>query len=255
MRSALFVALFVALFGVAIAGCKGKPKHRPPPENLTTVDPKVKPSRSGPTEAPDIVLPRGSGGPPHKTTGPLSQATMLGFQKATFKGFQTQPHAVSVERGTEVSYITEDRPRIVATVTIAPCSDKAVIGTCVPMTVDAWTARTNDLKKMIPPDLRDLPDTKFEVGSVKFHDTDLIFTFQLGQTTGTKSEGSQAGMAYIEYTYAYILYYNDGYNQIRVVAELKDDASPTREQMIKTVPRGDLVATANAFFDITTQNW
>ena len=249
MRSALFVAV------IAIAGCKGKPKHRPPPENLTQVDPKAKPSTTPSPNAPDILLPHGDGSPPLKTTEPLSMATMAAIQKVTYKGFQTQHHAINAEKGSEVAYITEDHPRISTTVTIAPCSDQAVLGPCVPINLGAWTARTTELKKMIPPDLRDLPETKFAVGSAKFHDTDLIFTFQLGATTGVKSSGSNAGMSYVEYTYAYILYYNDGHNQIRVVSELKDEANQPLDKMVTATPRGDLEATAQAFFDATTQLW
>lgn len=250
MRTALFVAV------IAIAGCKGKPKHRPPPENLTQVDPNAKGSNTPPpAAAPDIELPHGDGSPPKQTIAPLSLAKMIGIQRIAYRGFQNQPHAINAERGSEVAYITEDRPKIVTTVTIAPCSDKAVLGLCVPINLGAWTARTNELKKVIPPDLRDRPDTKFEVGTVKFHDTDLIFTFQLGQTSGVKTTGSAAGMAYVEYTYAYILYYNDGHNQIRVVAELKDVANPSRDKMVAETPRGDLENTALAFFDATTQLW
>jgi hypothetical protein len=249
VRSALFVAV------IAIAGCKGKPKHRPPPENLTQVDPNAKPSTTPSPNAPDIVLPHGDGSPPKPTTAPMSLDAMIAIQKATYKGFQTQRHAINAEKGSEVAYITEDHPRISTTVTIAACSDKAVLGPCAPINLAAWTGRTAELKKMIPPDLRDLTETKFEVGTVKFHDTDLIFTFQLGATTGVKSSGSNAGMSYVEYTYAYILYYNDGHNQIRVVTELKDEANTPLDKMVAATPRGDLVATAQAFFDVTTQLW
>ena len=248
MRTALFAAL-------AMLGCKGKPKHRPPPTNLTEVDPKAKPSSSQPgNAAPDIVLPRGNGKPPVKTTEPLSLKTLLTIQQTTYKGFQNQPHAINPDRGTELTYLTEDKPRLAATITIAPCSEQAVLGPCIPINLGTWTAKTADLKKMIPQELRDLPDTNFEVGSLKFHDTDIIYTFQLGQTGGVKSTGSAAGLPYIAYTYAYILYYNDGHNQIRVVAEFKDDGRP-RDQMTSEVPRADLEGTATGFFDATTQLW
>ncbi|MEO8843091.1 MAG: hypothetical protein ABI591_29250 [Kofleriaceae bacterium] len=249
MRSALFVAV------LAIAGCKGKPKHRPPPENLTQVDPNAKPSSTPSTAAPDIVLPHGDGSPPKKTTAPLTLDELIALQRRNYKGFQSQPHAISAERGSEIAYLTEDHPRIVTTITIAPCSDKAVLGGCVPINLGAWTARTGELKKMVPPDLRDLPDTKFEVGVVKFHATDLIYTFQVGQTSGVKTTGSAAGRTYIEYTYAYILYYNDGHNQIRVVAEVKDSANAGRTKMVTDTPPSDLANTAQAFFDATTQLW
>jgi hypothetical protein len=248
MRTALLVA-------IALAGCKGKPKHRPPPSNLTQVDPNAKPSTTPSTEAPDIVLPHGNGKPPVKTTEAIPLKTLLAIQQTTYRGFQNQPHAINPERGTEVSYLTEDKPKIAVTITIAPCSDQAVLGTCLPMNLSAWTTKTAELKKLIPSDLRDLPDTKFEVNNTKFHDADLISTFQLGQTTGTKSTGSAAGLAYIAYTYAYTLYYNDGYNQIRIVAEFKEDARPSLAEMVAEVPRSDLQNTALAFFDATTQLW
>jgi hypothetical protein len=249
VRRALFVAV------IAIAGCKGKPKHRPPPENLTQVDPKAKPSTTPAATAPDIVLPHGDGSPPKPTTAPMSLQQMAAIQHKTFKGFQTQPHALNAEKGTEVAFITEDHPKIATTVTIAPCSDKAVLGACVPINLGAWTARTSELEKMIPPDLRGLPTTKFEVGTAKFHGTDVVFTFQLGATAGVKSSGSNAGMGYVEYTYAYILYYNDGHNQIRVVSELKDEVNTPIAKMVAATPRSDLEATAQAFFDVTTQAW
>jgi hypothetical protein len=248
MRTALFVA-------IAMLGCKGKPKHRAPPANLTAVDPNAKPSSSqAANAAPDIVLPHGNGKPPVTTTEPLPLKTLLTIQQTSYKGFQNQPHAINPDRGTEVAYMTEDKPRIAATITIAPCSEQAVLGPCVPINLGTWTAKTADLKKMIPEELRDLPDTKFEVGVLKFHDTDIIYTFQVGETGGVKSTGSTAGLPYIAYTYAYVLYYNDGHNQIRVVAEFKDEGRP-REQMTREVPRSDLEGTATGFFDATTQLW
>jgi hypothetical protein len=249
MRTALFAA------AIAMLGCKGKPKHRPPPANLTEVDPRAKPTASLPANAPDIVLPHGNGKPPVKTTEPLPLKTLLAVQQMTYKGFQNQPHAINPDRGTEVTYLTEDKPRIAATITIAPCSEQAVLGACVPINLGTWTAKTGELKKMVPSELRDRPDTKFEVGVVKFHDTDLVYTFQLGQINGVKTTGSAAGLPFIAYTYAYILYYNDGHNQIRVVAEFKEEARQTPAEMTAEVPRADLAATATAFFDATTQLW
>ncbi|HEY6038456.1 MAG TPA: hypothetical protein VIV58_29440, partial [Kofleriaceae bacterium] len=76
-----------------------------------------------------------------------------------------------------------------------------------------------------------------------------------GQTTGTFSKGSNAGMAYTAFTYAYILYFNDGVNQIRVVSEYKGDPLGNAAEMEKVVPRADLENTAKGFFDAFTAMW
>jgi hypothetical protein len=246
--------VLIAVAGLAIAaGCKGKPKHRPPPENLGTVDPNSKPTKSPNTEAPDIVLPHGTGKPPVKTTEPLPLKKLLELQQRTWNGFEAQPHAINPDKGMEVQHITKDKPKITATITVAPCSDEAVLGPCKPMQLALWQADEAHLKMMIPDELR--TDAKFEVGTVKFHTADLIYTFQLGQTNGTFSKGSNAGMAYVAFTYAYILYFNDGVNQIRVVAEYKDAPMANIGEMQKVVPREDLENTAKGFFDAFTALW
>ena len=226
MRSAVLIAVAASVLS---AGCKGKPKHRPPPTNLGTVDPNGKPTQSPNTEAPDIELPRGTGKPPVKTTEPLPLKKLLELQQRVWKGFQIKPHAINPDKGMEVQHITEDKPKITATITIAPCSEQAVLGACKPIQLPAWQADEAHLKMMIPDELRG--DAKFEVGIVKFHNTDLIYTFQLGQKSGTIDKGSNAGMAYVAFTYAYILYYNDGVNQIRVVAEYKGDPMANASEM------------------------
>jgi hypothetical protein len=57
------------------------------------------------------------------------------------------------------------------------------------------------------------------------------------------------------WSHAYTLYYNDGQNQIRVVAEYKDDPLITKEAMAEQVPRTDLENVAQAFMDVYTQAW
>ena len=249
MRSVVVLIVLAA----SVLGCKGKPKHRPPPQNAGAIDPNSKPTQSPNTEAPDIELPRGTGKPPVKTTEPLPLKKLLELQQRAWKGFQIQPHAINPEKGMEVQHVTEDKPKITATITIAPCSDQAVLGACKPIQLPLWQADAAHLKMLVPEELRS--DAKFEVGLVKFHNTDLIYTFQLGQTTGTFSKGSNAGMAYTAFTYAYVLYYNDGVNQIRVIAEYKGDPLANVTEMQKVVPREDLENTAKAFFDAFTAMW
>jgi hypothetical protein len=249
MRFALVCCL------IASVGCKGKPKHRPPPDNTAVVDPKAKPSNGTPPPAPDIVIPHGDGKPPKKTTVPVTAQQMVDFAHMTFRGFATQPHAAKIDKGAEVSFVTEDKPRIAATVTIAPCSDKAVLGPCTPINLAAWTAKATDLKKIIPPTLVGLPTTKFEVGATKLNGVDVIYTFQLGLAAGVATHGSANGKAYVEYSYAYVLYYNDGVNQIRVIAEVRDSSENTIEELVKETPRADLENVAQGFLDIITQLW
>ena len=249
MRFALVCCL------IASIGCKGKPKHRPPPGNTIVVDPKVKPSVGTPPPAPDIVIPHGDGKPPQKTTVPVTAQQMVDIAHLTFRGFATQPHAAKIDKGVEVSFVTEDKPRIAATVTIAPCGDKAVLGPCTPINLAAWTAKATDLKKIIPPALVSLPTTKFEVGVTKLNGVDVIYTFQLGLTAGVGTHGSANGKEYVEYSYAYVLYYNDGVNQIRVIAEVRDSSENTIDELVKETPRADLENVAQGFLDIMTQLW
>jgi hypothetical protein len=243
----------IVLVVIALAACKGKPKHRPPPQNLNQIDPNGKPTATPSTTAPDIVLPHGTGKPPVKTTGPLPLKTLLGLQQIAWKGFQLLPHAINPVKGMEVQHITEDKPKISATITIAPCSTESVLGPCLPMLLPAWKATESHLKQMVPEELRG--DALFEIGTVKFHETDLIYTYQFGQDRGVFTKGSNAGQSYVIFTYAYILYFNDGQNQIRVVAEFKDEAQETKELMQKLVSRDDLENTAKAFFDAFTAAW
>jgi hypothetical protein len=246
--------VLIVVAGLTVgAGCKGKPKHRPPPQNVGTVDPNSKATKSTGGPTPDIDLPHGTGKPPVKTTEPLPLKKLLELQGRTWKGFETKPHAINPDKGMEVQHITVDKPKITATITVAPCSEQSVLGPCKPMQLPLWQADEAHLKMMIPDELR--ADAKLEIGTVKFHDTDLIYTFQLGQTNGTFSKGSNAGMSYVAFTYAYILYFNDGVNQIRVVAEYKDAPMASVDEMQKIVPREDLENTAKGFFDAFTSLW
>ncbi|HEY0251812.1 MAG TPA: hypothetical protein VGC41_09810 [Kofleriaceae bacterium] len=236
---------------IVLLGCKGKPKHRPPPANLTTGA--ATPGSAAAT-APDIVIPSGNGKPPIATTAPLSAPEQIRLQQRAYKGFQNIPHAIG-PRGTELAYLTEDRPKIQTVITVAPCTKDAVLGECTPMNLDAWKAKTEELKKLLPKELRVASDTKFEVGTTVVNATPLIYTFQLGQTSGVLTEGSAAGTKYTVFSYAYTVYYNDGHNQIRVISEYKDQQLATVKDMIAQVPREDLEATAQGFWDATTQAW
>jgi hypothetical protein len=109
------------------------------------------------------------------------------------------------------------------------------------MEVAKWQGKPDELKKSLAEPLREAQDTTIEVGATDLKGLPAIFTYELGQAFGSK------GGAYID---QYILFYNDGVNQIRVMAAYTDDPRPTREEMVKDVSKGDLEKVAKAFADV-----
>jgi hypothetical protein len=77
-----------------------------------------------------------------------------------------------------------------------------------------------------------------------------VYTYQLGAGVGSASEG---GGGY-SFTDSYIAYYNDGVNQIRVIASYKGDPT-TKEELQKLAPKEDLEALALSFLDVYTHAW
>ena len=71
----------------------------------------------------------------------------------------------------------------------------------------------------------------------------MIFTYQLGQSLSRTcrsraSPDRRSTPAASRFTStAYFLYFNDGINQIHVVAEYKDDPRETKEKMAESVPK------------------
>jgi hypothetical protein len=57
------------------------------------------------------------------------------------------------------------------------------------------------------------------------------------------------------YSDAYTIYYNDGINQIRVVASYADDAVPGIDQLLALAPQEDLEKLAVAFASYYVHEW
>ena len=74
----------------------------------------------------------------------------------------------------------------------------------------------------------------------------MICTYQVGMA-------EKDGAFY--YSDTYVLYYNDGNNEIRVVASYVDDRPLSREAMLKMASKEDLGNVAKAFLDVFTQAW
>lgn len=142
----------------------------------------------------------------------------------------------------ELRYKTNDRPKLWAVVTIQPCLD------CLPMELDKWQAETEALKVTLA-GLKDEPNVTFEVGEAKLHGQPIMYTYQVGTGTSKDVGGDAFG-----YTNNFNAYYNDGVNQIKVVAAYKDDPAP-KDKMIELAPKDDLQKLALAFLDAFTHQW
>jgi len=245
----------LALFTLALAACKGAPKHHAAPLNA-----QVGSAHTAP--APDLVLPRSDGSPIKPTTAKMDAATTQQLAAMTFPGFDLKPHGMKADAGIlEVQQRTLDHPTIWADITISPCANNPAMPACQPMQLDKWMAepRYTELKNILPASLRAQPDTIFEVGSTKLGEQKMIFTYQLGQSTSHPSAPNVTGSAFdpggFAYTDAYFLYYNDGVNAIRVVAEYKDDPRDSKDKMAEAAPKSDLENVARAFMDVYTHAW
>lgn len=235
-----FRSLLVVSLVVAGLGCKDKPKRKAPPVNPST--PTAVAGGSG-QPAPDLELPHSAeGGPPKKTTAPHTKADYERLEKLEFPGFTKQIRTVG-DKVFEVRQITNNRPKLWATVTIQPCLD------CVPMDPEKWKAKTEELKVLLGP-LKDKPNVTFEVGVTNMAGQNVMYTYQFGNG---QSPGDEGG-AHSHFTNAIALYYNDGINQIRVVAEYKDDPVPL-EEMAKRAPKTDLQMLALSMLDVYTHAW
>ena len=191
--------------------------------------------------AASVRLPPREGKPLAKSGAKLAAAQidrMLAIEAPTWK----QEPRTRADSRVEVRYLTEARPRLAVTLTAAECHS------CIPLELEAWKAKADGLKTLLAKELRDHPDTTFEVGATDINGTPAIFTYQVGYADG----GSGGPLAYSD---AYALYYNDEINMIRVVAEYKDDPQPSREAMVALAPRQDLEKIAKAFLEAYVQTW
>lgn len=230
----------LVLIALAVsAGCKSKPTRRAPPPNATVPNQQG----SGAIHAPDLMLPHADGTPPKKTTAPLGKADFERLAKLTYPGFVADVRTVG-DKIFEVRQKTNDHPRLWATVTIQPCFD------CLPMELDKWKPKEQELKAISLENMKDIPGVDWELNAASFEGQPIIYTYQLGTGTGSATEGG-GGYAFTD---TYTAYYNDGVNQIRVIASYKDDPA-SKEDIAKLAPRDDLEALAMSFLDVYTHAW
>ena len=229
---------------LALGACKDKPaaKQTPPANAGSAAAGSAAGSATGANPAPDLVLPHAEATPPKKTTAPLTKTDFERLAKLEYPGFTADVRTVG-DKVFEVRQKTQDHPRLWAVVTIKPCFE------CLPMELYKWKAKEDELKKLNLEGLKDLPGIEWKMGEVALKGQKLIYTYQIG--TGTVPGEGGGGYTF---TNAYFLYFNDGVNEIRVVASYKDDPVE-KEDLAKLAPEKDLRSLALAFLDVYTHAW
>jgi hypothetical protein len=216
-----------------ISGCRGK-AHEPPRE---------RPRAPAATTDNHIALPK----VPHEAIVPtrvLDAATFTRLAAIDHPDFMRQPRATTAT-STEIHFTTQSRPTLGVTVEVAVCTSDQ---DCPAMRIDVWEAKRAELRGLLPAELRDRTDTSFDFASRKDaglgddDGTSMIYTYALGAAATTGGNGQPAG-AYID---AYTLYYNDGINRFRVMANYADDAIGL-DRMKAVAPLGDLEKIATSF--------
>jgi hypothetical protein len=238
-----------------VASCgKGNPPPQQMPENTDDTQPK-EPLKGDPGHvtnvgrnyAPDITLPRGTGAAPVATTAPIPGPKLHALGAIEFPGFR---RSVTTDDGTvlEVQHTLTSRPHLRVTVRIEPCGPNAE---CTKMDLAQWRAKGDALKAFLTKKLLAAADTTFDVESSTLNGATLIGTYQLGLDAATDSNGNPFGDA----TSAYIAYYNDGANSVRIIAEYRDDLPKSIKALEGYAPRATVKMMATRFLDYFTQNW
>jgi len=181
--------------------------------------------------------------PPVKAA-PLDATAIARLATLTFPGYSTKLRS-DAPTVFEVRHLTIGSPRLAVTVTVKPCFG------CLAMQLDAWKQRRDALELLVDERLRDRPETDFEIGATTLSGVPAIYTYQAGQLFGTDRSGNPTGT----YTDAYALYFNDGVNEIRVVAEYKDDPAASKAAMVAKAPREQLDRIAHDLGDAYVHAW
>jgi len=234
------------------AGCQPGGSSAPPPAATAPAPaaPAARPaagSAASPVEPAHIRLPRSSDAPVRPTRRPLDPAALGRLAAIEFPGFERE------DQGTAAGVVlfrhtTRSRPHLAVSVAIGPCSAQRA---CPAMDLARWSARRDELRAQLPRELRDRPDTRFEIGARAIAGAPAITTYQLGYAGGV-DEKDQPSTDYID---AYALDHNDGVNQIRVMAHYVDDAVGGIPQLLAIAPPDDLEKLAAAFASFYLHAW
>lgn len=248
--------IVVAILGAVLAsGCKDKPKTQPVTPASGSGSSAGSGSgqkvwqrlpKTGPAEpkASVLDLPKASRTPPVKTEQPLTKPTLEKVSLLDYPGWKRDVRYLGDDT-LEVRYKTEQRPILGVTIVASRCHD------CLPMELAKWKPKEAGLRALVAPEIRDHAETVFELGETQLFGAPVIYTYQLGFLFGPDANGQPQGA----YSHAYVLYYNDAVNQLRVLAQYMDDPTATRADMVNLAPREDLEKIAQAFLDAASHTW
>jgi hypothetical protein len=207
---------FVIFCGLTlVAGCKGKASTQ---ASAGAGSGSGQGSGSGSGSGAPLTVPKADGSPPRKSPS-ITRPVVEKLKAMEFPGFVKMIRDAT-DNTIEIRYRTQARPLLSIEVTAGPCFK------CVPMALAAWKSEEPRLKALIPAEIRERPDTVFELGATQLGATPMIFIYQLAHFFGKADDGQPVAT----YSHAYTLHFNDGVNQIRVVAKYSDDAG-TRDKM------------------------
>jgi hypothetical protein len=194
----------------------------------------------------DLALPPSSGKPPKKTTAPMSQAIADKLVALRFPDFTIEmtpyPDSIAIRQRANA------RPRMSVNIAVGRCG---AVNACRPMEVAAWRADKATLMQTVDPQLRDRPDSVFEIDSASINGAPAISVYQAGQFFGTDEAGNPVG----SFSHALTLHYNDGVNFLRVTASFSDNARDSIADMQAALPRPFLERVTAAFLDAYGQAW
>jgi hypothetical protein len=194
----------------------------------------------------DITLPALSGKPPNKSAV-LTAEVADQIATRTFDDFSLE--VTKGNAGVAIRQRAKTAPGMSVNVFLAPCSETYK---CRPMTVEAWKADEDKLKKaLVDADLIKRPDSIFEIGATSIGGAPAISIYQAGHFFGTDDNKNPVS----SYSLAYSIFYNDGTNFLRVTVNYSDDPMGSLAQMQQQLPRPFMTQVALAFLDAYGQMW
>ena len=273
----------VAMFclGIAIGlglGCqRGQASAPSPVASAASASPAATPPTEtavvGPERAHErvhVTLPKSPTDLPRRTRRPFTSKQLAWLSSFEFKGFVREDGGTTDE-AIEIRHTTTTRPRLGVTVRIDRCPPAAPgelrsgrprhverekpattdPRPCLPMQLALWQARRDELKQFMSSDLAMRSDTRFDIGARKLDGATAISTYQLGHLFALDDRNQTVALS----STAYALYYNDGVNRIRVMANYLDEAVPTRAQLVELAPARELQRMAVAFTRFYLHQW
>lgn len=225
-----------SLLLLALIACGDKPPAEivAPTNGSTAVVPVATPDAVVVT--PSRIALRASGKPPIKTTKPIARDQLTKLSALELPGLTRTIRKLD-DAFLDVGYQLAEPPIRVG-VTAQPCLR------CLPMQIDRWRAETDALRVTIPPDLRERGDTAFELGVTAIGGAQAIATHQVAFGAGDTPT----------YDHAVAVYWNDGVNELRVIAAFAGTAS-SRDALTRSVTREELEQLAIAVLDHHAQAW